>query len=36
MDYVIARVFAGEFDTFRRGGRPFEIRTGKVRPKQEW
>lgn len=36
MDYAITSIFAGEYGNFLRGGRPFKIITGKVRPKQEW
>jgi len=36
LDYAITRIFANEFETFRRGGRPFTIYPGKVKPKQSW
>jgi len=36
LDYVITRVFANEYETFRRGDRPFTITTGKLKPKQMW
>jgi hypothetical protein len=36
MDYAIIRIFSSEFETFRRGGRPFTFIGGKITPKQSW
>jgi hypothetical protein len=36
MDYAIIRIFNSEFESFKRGGRPFTFIGGKITPKQSW